>query len=54
MKPNSWGSIDLLVSCIVVLTDSYIVQCPKSISVVLNCRSEFVTMACTTNGTGRV
>ena len=52
-KPYCWGRIDLLVRLTVILTDSWIVQWPKSMSLTSNSRSVCVTTAWTVKVTGR-
>ena len=53
MNPNSCGSIEVLVISRWVTTDSWIVQVPKSMCVVLNSRSDCVILARIVNGTVR-
>ena len=53
MKPNFCGRTDLLDNCIVTITDSWMVQVPKSIDSTLNSKSDTVTNAITRNGTKR-
>ena len=44
-NPNSWDRIEVFVMFRVATTDSWIVHVPKSMSLLLNTRSEVVTLA---------